>query len=142
MNEQVITAITNEQGTLLLQLHGDLDIATIPACRAELDDAIAESRPLRLAAPTSGPAGPVTVVLDLSGLTFLSAGGMRMLGDVARGLADRGIRTVLAAPPHSLTRRLMHLTEIDRLMKIVDGPYRPVISTQTPVRRLMSREHL
>jgi anti-anti-sigma factor len=74
-------------------LCGELDIATVPAVRAELEE---HARRLR------GPA----LVLDCRDLEFIDSSGLQMLVEVAAG-ASKSIRLVNVAPS---TRRIFEIT--------------------------------
>ena len=57
------------------------------------------------------------VVVDLSGVTFLSSIGMRLLIKSARAQASRGGKLVLAAP-QPLVRKVLETTGIDRVIPL------------------------
>lgn len=57
------------------------------------------------------------IVVDLSGITFLSSIGMRLLIKSARAQASRGGRLVLAAP-QPLVRKVLETTGIDRVIPL------------------------
>jgi anti-anti-sigma factor len=119
----VTTIAAPDQRMRILKIDGELDIATIDACRAELDAALADCRQCRGAPPTSHRRPPSAVVLDLSGLTFLSVAGIRMLSAVVHPLSAQHIRTVVAVPRDGIVRRLVHLAGLDRQVVVVDHPY-------------------
>jgi anti-anti-sigma factor len=75
------------------RLCGELDIATVPAVQAELEE---HARRLR------GPA----LVLDCRDLEFIDSSGLQMLVEVAAG-ASKSIRLVNVAPS---TRRVFEIT--------------------------------
>lgn len=60
------------------------------------------------------------VVLDLSGVTFLSSIGIRLLITSARAQANRGGKLVLAAP-QPLVRKVLEIAGIDQLIPIYDN---------------------
>ncbi len=122
MTDQVSIVVTSRPGELVLRLGGELDIATVGTCRSDLSDAI-EERWRRKSPAGSGEADLALVVLDLSGLTFLSVAGLRMLAALAARLGRHHVTTIAAVPPTGLIRRLVHLAGLHRQMSIVDAPY-------------------
>lgn len=85
--------------TGVLELDGELDIATAPILIAALD-----------AAAATVP-GVSLIVVDLDGLTFCGARGLELLMDAAETVARRGGLLVLARRP-ALVLRLMDMLGI------------------------------
>jgi anti-sigma B factor antagonist len=90
-------------GTIVLRVVGELDLATI----AVLQDAFA-SLPL---------IGQPRVVLDVSGLEFISAAGIRVALEAQRRLAGHGGQLVLR-DPSALLMRVLEAAEIDHEFEI------------------------
>jgi anti-anti-sigma regulatory factor len=115
---------TRDRDMLIFRIHGELDLDTVGTCRAELDHS------LRCAVRDRGgerssklpDASWTLVVLDLRGFAFLSAAGLRMLGELADALSAQGIAIGIAAEPGSLTRRVLHLAGLDRRAVLLDAP--------------------
>jgi anti-anti-sigma factor len=82
---------------------GELDLATGPL----LTDQLIEAERRR----------PGTLTLDLSGLTFMSGAGMRILLHAARR-AQRERRGLVVLNPRPHIRRLFELTAVDRSLDI------------------------
>jgi anti-sigma B factor antagonist len=82
-----ITATWLDQATLVLAVAGDLDAATAPRMRDEVAVILA-ARPLR-------------VVLDLTGVRFLSSAGVTELVRLAHSAVDDAITLHLAAGEHA-----------------------------------------
>jgi anti-anti-sigma regulatory factor len=122
------------QEVLTLHIEGQLDIATIRRCRAMLDVALT-AIVARGDDASASSALPTEAVLDLSELTFLSAGGLRLVSDTAQVLADQGIATVLAVRPDSLVSRLVHLPGLGLPTPIVDASYRHEALTPATLNR-------
>lgn len=91
-------------GVVVARVAGDLDLAAEDEFRTWV-------RFLRLGAAPR-------VILDLTGVTFLDARGLAALVEVAQQVSYHGGRLALVAAP--TTRRLLHLTELDRVITVVD----------------------
>lgn len=91
--------IDHGDSTSRVTIHGDLDLATGPRLLAGTERALSDGlRP--------------TVVVDLAGITFVDARGLRALIGLRDRLTDSG-RTVQMANPSRQVRRLVGLLEID-----------------------------
>ncbi len=102
---------------VLLTVRGELDILTSPDLAAILG------------ALVRGGRSQVTV--DVSGVRFVDAHGLRVLADCARTLLDRGT-FVLACPSPSF-RRLLEITDLDRVIPTSDVPP-TVVAYHLPLR--------
>jgi len=93
-------SITEQDGNLLVEARGDVDVESVTAFNDGLREAVARS---------------ATVVrVDLAGVTFLGSEGIRTLLLVHDAAAAQGTRlTVTAASP--IVRRVLALTESDWL---------------------------
>lgn len=130
---KVVTARDHEM--LIFRIHGELDLASVGSYRAELDHRLrCAVRDRRTEHSSRGPAAGswTIVVLDLREFTFLSAAGLRMLGDLADTLAAQGITIGIAAKPGSLTRRVLYLAGLDRRAVMLDAPDRTRLNTIAP----------
>ncbi|WP_449060754.1 STAS domain-containing protein [Planomonospora algeriensis] len=87
----------------VVALHGEIDIATAPALRRRLLNALQHSTDL--------------LVLDLSAVSFCDAAGLTVLIDVRRRAVASGITVRLAAPRPSVAR-LLHVTGLDRAFAV------------------------
>ncbi len=83
----------------VLALTGELDPHTAPLLQEQIDA-------VRSAA---GAARPTTVVLELSGLTFIDSSGLRVVISTQRSLAADGGQLVLRGPSET-ARRLLEIT--------------------------------
>ena len=86
-------------GTVLLAVDGEIDTLTAARLQAGLDEAVAASQ-----------ADGSSVVVDLSGVTFLASSGLAVLIGGARRLADLGSRLRLVAASRAVTRPLQMMT--------------------------------
>jgi stage II sporulation protein AA (anti-sigma F factor antagonist) len=97
--EQPLTIEVHREGDeAILTLSGELDPHTAPTLVEELDAVRAD--------------GATSVVLVLSGLTFVDSSGLRVLIAADRSLADAGGRLVLRSPSDTV-RRLLEITGLD-----------------------------
>lgn len=86
-----------------LVAQGELDLATAPTLADQLTEA------------ERGRPGVLT--LDLSGLSFISVAGMRVVLDAARRAKREG-RSLVVLNPQPHVRRLFALTAVDRSLDI------------------------
>ena len=99
---------TRRDGTTeVVEVRGEVDIATAPLLRAVLDTVVGR-RPSR-------------VEVDLSGTTFLDANALSTLTAVRRRLAGRHARMVLR-DPSPVVVRLLELTDLTHIFEISTGP--------------------
>jgi anti-anti-sigma factor len=99
---------TRRSGTAeVVQVTGEVDIATAPLLRAVLDTVVARR--------------PARVEVDLSGTTFLDAHALATLAAVRRRLAARHAMLVLR-DPSPVARRLLELTGTTSAFEIAGGP--------------------
>jgi anti-anti-sigma factor len=96
-----VTVETLQEGTVLVRITGDLDLATSP----RVDDALASA--------------PVAerVVIDLTGCTFVDSSGMRVLVQVARDAPGSGRGVSLVAPGAGI-RRVLEISGVDTLLPV------------------------
>lgn len=130
MTDHVSVVVTSAPGSLVLRLSGELDIATVDACRADLTDAI-EDRLGRKPSDSSGEPPLARVVIDLSDLTFLAVAGLRMLGGIAARLERHHIKPIAAVPSTGIIRQLVYLAALDQQMQIVDASCRDASASVT-----------
>ena len=95
------------EGTVVVKLQGELDMATAPGLGRALTEAL--------------DAKPPAVVLDLTDLTFLDSTGIRILVTACRRAETEGCPFVLRSPRRSVLKAL-RLTGVDRLMVIEPEP--------------------
>lgn len=88
----------------LVRLSGDLDLSTAPELWARIDEL--------------DQAAPVTV-LDLAELSFVDSAGIGCLFRLHQRVVDCG-GMVVARDPSPQLRRLMEMTQLNRLIAILD----------------------
>ena len=90
-------------GCIVVEVHGDLDMASEPQLRDHL-------QPL---------AGPSQVVVDLAGVEFMDSSALGTLVVMFKALRDGGGRLCLAAvrPP---VRAILSVTSVDRVIDVYD----------------------
>lgn len=94
-------------GSVVVRLQGELDMASAPALSRALDTAL-DARPNSLA-------------LDLRDLTFVDSTGIRVLITACRRAGSQGSSFVLREPRRPVLKAL-RLTGVDRLMVVEPGP--------------------
>ena len=75
-NEQLRIETQQRADRLILELHGELDMATSPQLAGALDE-LAQS-------------GPTTIVLDLRGVSFLDSTGLKAIFGARNASRERG----------------------------------------------------
>ena len=79
---------------MIVQPHGELDIATVETLRTTLDSAIAETQRVAL----DGMESPARLVLDLRGLSFCDSTGLHLLVALNQRAKRDGFRADAARP--------------------------------------------
>jgi len=94
------------RGLIVVSPSGELDLSNGSA----LEEAITEAR----------DKGPESLVLDLTGLTFMDSSGLRILIDTwnESKLAERAL--TLVVPKEGLVRRVLEVSGCDAFLPIVD----------------------
>ena len=108
-NAQVAYHHEDRDGRRTLAVSGEIDIATAPGLRHELETLIAEAH---------SPA-----VLDLSAVTFIDASGLSELVAAQRKVAHTDVEIVLV-DPSAPCRRILEVTGLDRAFEIEIMPNR------------------
>ncbi len=99
---------THRNGTAeIVEVRGEVDLATAPLLRAVLDTVVARR--------------PGRVEVDLSGTTFLDAHALSTLAAVRSRLAGRHVRLLLR-DPSPVVVRLLEVAGMTRAFEIATGP--------------------
>jgi anti-sigma B factor antagonist len=93
-------------GSAVVEVVGELDLATVPHWEAAVERAAADA--------------PV-VVLDLSTLSFVDSAGMHSLFRMLSTLEGRSKRLVVVAPPGSTVRRLLDILDLTAVALVCDS---------------------
>jgi anti-anti-sigma factor len=88
-------------GSVVIALSGELDIATASCCARQLREAVA------------GATERTQVVIDLSGLGHFSAAGVAVMIRFARHCAAHGFGPSVVTEPDTIQSRIVHLFEED-----------------------------
>lgn len=89
--------VTVANPALIIEVDGELDLATAPVVALELE---------RVAAPVA------SVVVDLSAVTFLDSSGLNVLVRGQGLLAERDIAFAIVSPADPAVRRVFEITEL------------------------------
>lgn len=103
-------ALKNDNSCLIALLSGELDHHTVRSVREEIDTAISENQPSRLA-------------LDFGDVTFMDSSGIGLILGRCKIMGGIGGSTAIWNPPPHI-RRVMKLSGIERLAKIESSPKR------------------
>jgi anti-sigma B factor antagonist len=118
--------VTNGGSRCIVQLYGELDMATAPACREALDAALDRG---------------ADILIDLRGLTFLDSVGLSTLLHVHLAGAEDAQR-VSFIRGHPRVHRVFEITEVDVRVEWADALERVLFTagdTASPERSHVSR---
>jgi len=121
MVEAVGIAPMRTPQAFILALCGELDMATVSPCAAEMMTLLTAAFVLP----------PPMVVLDLRQLRFCSAAGMDLVLDVTNQCAERGVSTCLWVSAEGIVRRMVDLLEIGERVRVVVHPT-PMCTSRFP----------
>lgn len=91
---------------LVATLKGDLDIASVPRVRAEMEAALLQP-------------GRKNLVLDLSGVTFMDSSGLGFLLGRYRLLSEQGGKVAVAGA-RAQVRRVLDLSGLAKIMPVTE----------------------
>lgn len=97
--------LTTVLGTTVLRVSGEVDSATSERLRAHLDDLLDVDDP------------PMSLVVDVSGMTFIDTTGLNVLVAALRRMRVYGGELTLSAPT-AATRKLLAITGLDRAFTV------------------------
>ena len=87
----------------ILRVHGDLDLLTAAPLHAAMIALVDDRR--------------VDIVLELAGLTFMDASGLRVIADISARLATSSRVLIVRSAP-SMTRRILQITHVDEIIRL------------------------
>lgn len=93
--------------TAIVELHGELDLASSPAFSAQLEQTEA--------------AAPSTIVIDLSELAFMDSTGLRSIL-MARERCDEQGRRFAVVPGGRQVARLLEIARVDEHLNLISSP--------------------
>ena len=99
-----------------LRFRGDL-LRPVVSLSGEVDGSNADDLAERIAAAIRNDA--LSLVLDLSKVTYLDSSGVRLVFRLARGLRDRQQDLHLVVPCGSRVRRLLELAGVDVVARVL-----------------------
>jgi anti-sigma B factor antagonist len=102
LHEPPVGEVRDVDGTLVVQLNGELDLYNAHVVREQLQNAVA--------------AGPKRVVLDLSGVSFIDSTGLGVLIEARTLMTDRDAFQLVS--PGVEARRALAISGLDRLFVI------------------------
>ncbi len=100
--------LENENSCLIARLSGELDHHSVRSIREEIDTAVTEQQPSKLA-------------LDFREVTFMDSSGIGLILGRCKVMCGIGGTTVVWSPPPHI-KRVMRLSGIERLARIETEP--------------------
>ena len=98
--------VRDENGALVVEIHGELDDATAPVLRDAIGKLLAQGR--------------ATLTLDLRNMTFIDSTGIgALVGALKRCRSAAG--DVVLRGPSAATSRVLELTGLHSVFEVVDG---------------------
>jgi anti-anti-sigma factor len=88
-------------GLLIAQITGEVDLSNVEKLRRQILDEV--------------PNSATTVVLDFSETEYLDSSGIRLIFELSERLKRRGQQLELVIPTDSNVRRVLVLTEVQRI---------------------------
>jgi anti-anti-sigma factor len=99
--------LENRGDVLVARISGEVDLSNAAAVTDHLIDAT--------------PNSATALVLDLTATTYLDSSGVRMLFELAQRLRNRGQELQLVVPEESNVRRVLLLTEVERVVPLASS---------------------
>jgi anti-anti-sigma factor len=109
--EPFAVEVQRHEHVTIVQLRGELDLATAETLRSTLDAAIAET----LTAAPDGTERGARLVLDLRGLSFIDSAGLHLLVALDQRAQHDGFQLTLLAPAAPVDRAI-RLCGLDRIL--------------------------
>lgn len=93
---------------IVLSVHGEIDLYTVPRLQRELASALAQG-------------GPVQLVIDLSGVDFCDSSGVNALLAAHRQAREGGGELALASPRQAV-RKILQVTGLETVFTVIESP--------------------
>lgn len=100
--DAIATAVAYQDGVAVVRVGGDIDLATVPALEAAIDEALLER--------------PTALVIDLSGVDFLASAGLQALVATHNTVSESAGFAVVANS--AATSRPIQLTGLDQIFQL------------------------
>jgi anti-anti-sigma factor len=100
--DAIATEVAYQDGVAVLRVGGDIDLATVPALEAAIDEALGER--------------PKALVIDLSGVDFLASAGLQALVATHNSVSESARFAVVA--DSAATSRPIQLTGLDQIFAL------------------------
>jgi stage II sporulation protein AA (anti-sigma F factor antagonist) len=96
----------HEDGCLVLRLSGEIDLSNVESLGARIERLTADA---------------TDAVIDLTAITFIDSGGLRLLKRVTTAASGRETRLALVAPPGSIVRNVLDMTRLSDELTVRDS---------------------
>jgi anti-anti-sigma factor len=104
MSELAHVEVESREATCVVRVRGEVDISNASRLLATIEDALTNDTP--------------TLILDLSGTTYLDSAGVQIVFVLAERLKDRRHHFRLIVPEGSPVRAVLELTGLEKLVRI------------------------
>jgi len=91
---------------VVMSVHGEIDLYTVPRLHRELDNVLASADPVRL-------------IVDLSGVDFCDSTGVNVLLGAHRKAREKGGDLELASPRPAV-RKILQVTGLETVFTVID----------------------
>jgi anti-anti-sigma factor len=108
MSELARVEVEPGEETCVVHVRGEVDISNARRLLAAIEDALTNETP--------------TLILDLSGTTYLDSAGVQILFVLAERLKDRRHRLRLVVPEESPVRAVLELTGLEKMVRMEASP--------------------
>ncbi len=96
---------TWDSATVVIEVSGEIDLATAPEVVSVLDSAVDAGR----------------VVIDLTDTTFVDSAAINSLIRCRRRLGENGVDFRLVSPPNGIVRKALEITNVITELAVVDS---------------------
>ena len=119
-------------GAVELSIQGELDIAAVAELWSSVAPMLEDSR----------RRGPLSVILDMTGLEFLDAAGLGVVVRLANKIRGRGGDVLVRPPVRPLVRRVLEFADVATRCPQVPAPNRSPTPVRTAPAQVLARNSL
>lgn len=106
-NDLAVVRVNATNGVIVAEIAGEVDPSNARDVGRRLTEAV--------------PNDAMTVVVDLTEVTFLDSSGVQMLFELAERLSGRQQRLNVVVPPHAPARRVLDIVAFEATAQVLDS---------------------